>query len=101
MIPRLPWLLVPGRDQLKNSKVTLHLRRTRKVFLSPALVWLEQEGLPSARSQASVIAEAFGVKVEEEEVVRMAMDTWKKMAVEEKALWRKKAKEAEEYNKKM
>ena len=41
------------------------------------------------------------VKVEEEEVVRMAMDTWKKMAVEEKALWRKKAKEAEDYNKKM
>ena len=86
---------------MTNSKVTLYLRRSRKVFLSPALVWLEQEGLPSARREASVIAEAFGVNVEEEEVMRMAMDTWKKMAVEEKALWRKKAKEAEEYNKKM
>ena len=101
MIPRLPWLLVPGRNQLKNSKVTLYLRRPRKVFLSPALVWLEQEGLPSARREARVIAEALGVKVEEEEVVRMAMDTWKKMTVEEKALWRKKAKEAEDYNKRM
>ena len=73
---------------MKNSKVTLDLRRTRKVFLSPALVWLEQEGLPSARREASVIAEAFGVKVEEEEVMRMAMrmamDTWK-MTVEQKA----------------
>ena len=86
---------------MKNSKVTLYLRRPRKVFLSPALVWLEQEGLPFARREASVIAEALGVKVEEEEVVRMAMDTWKKMTVEEKALWRKKAKEAEDYNKKM
>ena len=75
--------------------MTLYLRRPRKVFLSPALVWLEQEGLPSARRKAS-----FGVNMEEEEVVRMAMDTWKKMAVEEKALWRKKANE-EDYNKKM
>ena len=41
------------------------------------------------------------MKVEEEEVTRMAMDTWKKMTVEEKALWRKKAKEPEDYNKKM
>ena len=41
------------------------------------------------------------MKVEEEEVMRMAMDTWKKMTMEEKALWRKKAKEAEDYNKKM
>ena len=81
--------------------MTLNLRRSRRIFLSPALVWLEQEGLPSARREASVIAEAFGVKVEEEEVMRMAMDTWKKMAVEEKALWRKKANEAEDCNKKM
>ena len=74
--------------------MTLYLCRPRKVFLSPALVWLEQEGLSSARRKAS-----FGVNMEEEEVVRMAMDTWKKMAVEEKALWRKKTKE--DYNKKM
>ena len=53
-------------------------------FLSPSLVWLDQEGLPSARREASVIAEGFGVKVEEEKVMRMAMDTWK-MTVEQKA----------------
>ena len=83
---------------MENSKVTLNLRRPRKVFLSPALwhVWLEQEGLPSARRKAS-----FGVNMDEEEVVRMAMDTWKKMTVEEKAMWKKKAKEAKDYNKKM
>ena len=65
--------------------MTLYLRRPRKVFLSPALVWLEQEGLPSARREASVIAEALGVKVEEEEVMRMAMrmamDTWKNLSI--------------------
>ena len=64
-------------------------------FLSPSLVWLDQEGLPSARREASVIAEALGVKVEEEEVMRMAMEAWKTMTVEKKTLWRKKAKEAE------
>ena len=75
--------------------MSLHLRRSRKVFFSPALVWLEKEGLPSARREASVIAEAFGVKVEEEEVMRMVMEAWKTMTIEEKTLWRKKAKEAE------
>ena len=54
-------------------------------FLSPSLVWLDQEGLPSARREASVIAEALGVKVEEEEVMRMAMrmamDTWKNLSI--------------------
>ena len=69
---------------MKNSKVTLYLCRPRKVSLSPALVWLDQEGLPSARREASVIAEGFGVKVEEEKVMRMAMDTWK-MTVEQRA----------------
>ena len=61
--------------------MTLYLCRPRKVSLSPALVWLDQEGLPSARREASVIAEAFGVKVEEEEVMRMAMDTWKNLSI--------------------
>jgi len=69
--------------------------RPRKVFLSPALVWLEEEGLPSARRVASVWEQALGVKVEEEEVMRMAMEAWKTMTMEEKILWRKKAKEAE------
>ena len=73
--------------------------RPRKVFLSPALVWLEEEGLPSARREAGVWEQALGVEVEEEEVMRVAMEAWKTMTVEvlqeEKTLWRKKAKEAE------
>ena len=35
------------------------------------------------------------MEVEEEEVMRMAMEAWKTMTMEEKTLWRKKAKEAE------
>ena len=46
------------------------------------------------RRWAGVVELAFGV-VEEEEMVRIALETWKKMSVEEKAFWRKKAKEVE------
>ena len=68
----------------------------RKVFISPALLWLEKEGLPSVvegrRRWAGVVELAFGA---EEEEVRIALETWKKKSVEEKAFWRKKAKEVE------
>ena len=77
------------------QKMTIFSSRPRKVFLSPALVWLEEEGLPSARREAGVWEQALGVEVEEEEVMRMAMEAWKTMTVEKKTLWRKKAKEAE------
>ena len=70
----------------------------RKAFISPALLWLEKEGLPSVvegrRRWAGVVELAFGA-VEEEEMVRIAMETWKKMSVEEKAFWREKAKKVE------
>ena len=46
------------------------------------------------RRWAGVVELAFGA-VEEEEMVRIALETWKKMSVEEKAFWRKKAKEVE------
>ena len=49
--------------------------------------------------EVMIKVESMQEKLYEFEVVRMAMDTWKKMTVEEKALWRKKAKEAEDYNK--
>ena len=77
------------------QKMTIFSSRPRKVFLSPALVWLKEEGLPSARREAGVWEQALEVEVEEEEVMRMAMEAWKTMTVEEKTLWRKKAKEAE------
>ena len=62
---------------------------SRKVFISPALLWLEEEGLPAVREVLALGAE------EEEEMVRIALEIWKKMNQEEKALWRKKAKEVE------
>ena len=53
--------------------MTIFSSRPRKVFLSPALVWLEEEGLPSARREAGVWEQALRVEVVEEEVMRMAM----------------------------
>ena len=60
---------------------------SRRVFISPALLWLEEEGLSAVKEVLAPGAE------EEEEMVRIALEIWKKMNKEEKALWRKKARE--------
>ena len=64
---------------------------SRKVFISPALLWLEEEGLPAVEEVLAPGVE----EEEEEEMVRIALEIWKKMNKEEKALWRKKAREVE------
>ena len=63
---------------------------SRKVFISPALLWLEEEGLPAVKEVL-----APGAEEEEEEMARIALEIWKKMSKKEKALWRKKAREVE------
>ena len=73
--------------------MTFFSNRPKKVFLSPALLWLEEEGLPTAKREAR--DKAFGGEMDEEGLTRRAMETWKRMSVEEKAVWRKRAKEAE------
>ena len=67
--------------------------RSRKVYLSPALVWLEEEGLPTAEKEAKAMEKAIGGKMDEEEVKRRALLKWKMMGSEEKAVWRKKVEE--------
>ena len=67
--------------------------RSRKVYLSPALVWLEEDGLPTAEKEAKAMEKAVGVKMDEEEVKRRALLKWKMMGSEEKAVWRKKVEE--------
>ena len=69
--------------------MTLFRSRPKKVFLSPALIWLEEEGLTKAEAENQV----FGGEMEEEELTRMAMEIWRKMGVEEKAVWRKRVEE--------
>ena len=73
--------------------LTFFSNRPKKVFLSPAHLWLEEEGLPTAEREAR--DKAFGGEMDEEGLTRRAMETWKRMSVEEKAVWRKRAKEAE------
>ena len=60
--------------------MTIFSSRPRKVFLSPALVWLEEKGFSSARREASVWEHTLGVEVEEE-VMRMSMEAWKTMTI--------------------
>ena len=74
--------------------MTFFSNRPKKVFLSPALLWLEEEGLPTAER------EAFGGEMDEEGLTRRAMETWKRMSVEEKAVWRKRAVEFAKTNQK-
>ena len=67
--------------------------RSRKVYLSPALVWLEEEGLPTTEREAEAMEKAIGVEMDEEEVMRRALLKWKMMGSEEKAVWRKRVEE--------
>ena len=67
--------------------------RSRRVYLSPALVWLEEEGLPIAEREVKAMEKAIGVGMVEEEVVRGALRKWKMMGSKEKAVWRKRAEE--------
>ena len=67
--------------------------RSRRVYLSPALVWLEQEGLPTTEREARTMERAIGVEMDEEGVMERALQKWKTMGMEEKAIWRKRAEE--------
>ena len=73
--------------------MTLLCFRPRKAYLSPALIWLEEEGLPTAEMEAMDMVRALGGEMDKVAVMRRAMEKWKRMSVEEKAVWRARAKE--------
>ena len=73
--------------------------RLRRAYLSPALVWLEEEGLPTAEREARAMEKAIGVEMDEEEMLMKALQKWKMMGSEEKAFWRKRVEEEENANK--
>ena len=64
------------------------------MYVSPALLWLEEEGLPSAEKEAQ--DKAVEGEMDKEAVLRK----WKRLSVEEKAVWRKRAEEGDNINKK-
>merc|ERR1711936_243073 len=78
------------QDSLAAQDETSRIR-PRKVYLSPALIWLEEEGLPTAEKEAE--EKAIEGEMDKEAVMKRAMGKWKRMSVEEKAVWRAKAKE--------
>ena len=65
--------------------------RPRRAFISPFHLWLEEEGLPAARSEA--MDKAVGEEKEESAMVGRAWKKWKRMSLEEKAIWRQRAVE--------
>ena len=80
--------------------LTLLCIRPRKAYLSPALIWLEEEGLPTAEMEAKDLMKALGGEMDKGEVMRRAMEKWRRMSVEEKAVWRARAKEDANTNQK-
>ena len=72
--------------------------RKGKVYVSPALLWLEEEGLPTAEKEAH--DKAIQGEMDKEAVMRRAMGKWKRMSMEEKAVWRKRAVEFAKTNQK-
>ena len=72
--------------------------RPRKAYLSPALIWLEEEGWPTAEKEAQ--DKAVEGEMEKEAVMRRALGKWKRMNIEEKAVWRMKAEERAKTNQK-
>ena len=78
--------------------LTLLCIRPRKAYLSPALIWLEEEGLPAAEMEAKDMAKDLGGEVDKEAAMMRAMEKWKKMSVEEKAVWRARANAKEDAN---
>ena len=68
--------------------------------MSPALLWLEEEGLPTAEEEAFEAFEAFEGEMDKEAVMSRAMGNWRRLSMEEKAVWRKRAEELANINKK-
>ena len=66
--------------------------------MSPALLWLEEEGLPTAEKEAQ--DKALEGEMDKEAVLRRAMGRWKSLSMEEKVVWRKRAEELANTNKK-
>ena len=50
--------------------------------------------MPTAEMEAKALMKALGGEMDKESVMRRAMEKWRRMSVEEKAVWRVRAKEA-------
>ena len=56
--------------------------------------------MPTAEMEAKDLTKALGGDMDKEAVMRRAMEKWRRMSVEEKAVWRARAKEDANTNQK-
>ena len=56
--------------------------------------------MPTAEMEAKDLMKALGGEMDKGEVMRRAMEKWRRMSVEEKAVWRARAKEDANTNQK-
>ena len=84
-----------------GSKLKSVDSRKKKAFLSPSLVWLEEEGLAAAekmKKKEMGVVDDFIITspVAKKEVMDSALAMWRALNTVEKAEWRKRALEKAE-----
>ena len=78
--------------------ISVASRRKNRTFLSPSLVWLEEEGLAAAekmkKKEMGVVDEFIITSPEaKKEVMNRACTMWRALSTVEKAEWKKRALE--------
>jgi len=78
-------------------------RKKKKAFLSPSLVWLEEEGLAAAermkKKEMGVVDDFLITSPEaKKEVMSRALSMWRSLSTVEKGAWRKMALEKAKKN---
>ena len=76
-------------EEASISKATFLEKAVAATASAGCSLWLAEEGLPTAEMEAK----ALGGDMDKEAVMRRAMEKWRRMSVEEKAVWRARAKE--------
>ena len=84
-----------------NYFTSVASRRKKRIFLSPSLVWLEEEGLAAAekmkKKEMGVVDDFIITSPEaKQEVMNSAVAMWRTLSTVEKAEWKKGALEKAE-----
>ena len=97
------WTMAAGNVNFGSNYITsvASRKKKRKAFLSPSLVWLEEEGLVAAekmkKKEMGVVDDFIITSPEvKREVMTRALAMWRALSTVEKAEWKKRALEKAE-----